>query len=89
MEHTSTSADWVCPHARRGEGSESGTGHIGGPCTRTAWNDRLEVDDRVGERSAMECLAGYFEGGEEEGRCHFHFFRGVVRRPMPVIEAIR
>ena len=73
----------LCPHA--GEvGSESGTDRSlsldSGRCARTAWDDRLEVDNRVGERCTVERLAGYFESGEEEGRCHLRFFREVVRR---------
>ena len=35
---------------------------------RTTGDDRLEVDDRVGEGSAVECLAGHLERREEE-RC--------------------
>ena len=32
---------------------------------RTTGDDRLEVDDRVGEGSAVECLAGHLERREE------------------------
>ena len=37
---------------------------------RTTGDDRLEVDDCVSEGGAVEGLAGYFEGREEEWRGH-------------------
>jgi hypothetical protein len=45
---------------------------------RTAGDDRFDIDDRVGQRGAVERLAGYFERREEEGRCHLHFTKEVV-----------
>lgn len=71
----------MCSSTERRAGIQSGdSGLDSGRSARTARDDRLEIDDRVGERSSVERLAGYFERGEEEGRCHLHFFREVVRR---------
>ena len=73
LEHTSTSVNWFdMPHAARSGGR--GTCELlladSQYATRTAGDDRLEVDDCVGKRGAVERLAGHFEGGEEEWRGH-------------------
>jgi hypothetical protein len=60
-----------------GAGSQSGDSGLGRWCgARTATDDRFDVDNCVGERGAVERLAGYFKRGEKEGSSHFSFLSG-------------
>ena len=61
----------------RGAGSQSGDSKLdSGGSARTARDDLFDIDNCVGERGAVERLAGYFERGEKEGSGHSWFLSG-------------